>query len=307
VTHAEALGGKRLALCVGIDHYPNPLNELSGCVADARMWAESLHRLGFTTSLLTDKQATRNDIEQELKALLAQSRAGDVVVFQYAGHGTHVPDLDGDEGVSGEDQALCPIDFETGALFIDDDLRKVLGQAPDGVCVTCFMDCCHSGSIIRMGMGPGAMPASGHNERQRYIRATPELIEAHRNYRRELAARGVGPPASDLIRHVSFAACKDSESAWESDGHGEFTLRATRLLEEGIASVSNDEFERRVLAAFGVQRRQEPQLFCDDDKRALMLLQPLRSDVGPGLGGEATSPSPASGYRRNNGGAYNRH
>lgn len=277
----QAAGGRRLALCVGIDRYPDPRHQLAGCVADARLWSDTLGRLGFTTSLLLDQDATRDGIERELKILLGQSRPGDVVVFQYAGHGTYVPDMDGDEVSGPDDQALCPVDFKTGALFIDDDLHKVLGQAPEGVSVTCFMDCCHSGSIIRFGMGAAALPRSRRDERQRYVRATPELIDAHARYRQKLGGRR---SVNDQIRHVLFAACKESEPAWESNGHGEFTVHATQLLAAGIDSVSNAQFAKRVLDAFGPQRRQEPQLYCDESRTTLMLLQPLTEGVPPLMG-----------------------
>src|SRR5690606_11498200 len=88
---------RRQALCVGIDRYPDPKHRLAGCVADARTWSEVLSRLGFETKTLTDGDATRDAIERELERLVANSRAGDVLVFQYSGHGTHLPDLDADE------------------------------------------------------------------------------------------------------------------------------------------------------------------------------------------------------------------
>src|SRR5690606_7254436 len=122
---------RRQALCVGIDRYPDPKHRLAGCVADARTWSEVLSRLGAETKTLTDGDATRDAIERELERLVANSRAGDVLVFQYSGHGTHLPDLDADED-DREDEALCPVDFATGALYIDDDIARVLRALPEG-------------------------------------------------------------------------------------------------------------------------------------------------------------------------------
>jgi hypothetical protein len=48
------------------------------------------------------------------------------------------------------------------------------------------------------------------------------------------------------MRDVKFAACLDGEVAWESDGHGEFTLRATRVLADRIDAMTNEQFARRV-------------------------------------------------------------
>jgi hypothetical protein len=268
---------RRRALCIGINRYPDPRHELAGCVADAQMWADTLGRFGFSTTLLTDRMATREAIARELSALIGNSRAGDVIVLQYAGHGTTLPDLNGDED-DAQDEAICPVDFADGALYIDDDIAQAFELLPDGVNLTCFMDCCHSGTNSRFAVGaPEALSRHGRDERKRYIVATPELVEAHRQFRQNMGgmrhARGTGGPS--LMRDVKFAACLDSEVAWESEGHGEFTLRATRLLATGIDGLSNERFLQGVVSDFGAATRQHPQLDCSDACAALPLLQPL--------------------------------
>ena len=50
--------------------------------------------------------------------------SGDVVLIQFAGHGTFVKDLDGDEADK-FDEALCPVDFHAGSLILDDDLAPI--------------------------------------------------------------------------------------------------------------------------------------------------------------------------------------
>lgn len=269
--------GNRRALCVGINRYPDPRHELAGCVADAQMWADTLRQLGFTANLLTDHHATREAIARELLALVNGSQSGDVIVFQYAGHGTMVPDINGDEN-DAQDEALCPVDFATGALYIDDDIAQVFAQLPDGVNLTCFMDCCHSGSNSRFAVGvPLAMPRPGQDERKRYIRATPELVDAHIRFRQKMGAsrNAMGTGGRSLMRDIKFAACLDSEIAWESDGHGEFTLRTTRALAVGIQGLTNEQFVKQVTADFGARPRQHPMLDCSLEARARMLLQPV--------------------------------
>ena len=280
--------GRRRALCVGINRYPNPDHQLAGCVSDARMWADALSRLGFTTSLLLDGQATREVMDRELLALVSSSAPGDVIVFQYAGHGTHVPDLNGDEE-DGQDEALCPVDFAAGALYIDDDIAAVFAKIPDGVNMTCFMDCCHSGTISRVGVGapPAQGARSGKDERKRYVQPTPDIIEAHRRFREKAGGRqrALGSGGTSLMRDVKFSACLDAEVAWESDGHGEFTLRATRILGAGIDGLTNKEFAQRVLADFGISTRQHPMLDCATDAHTRHLLQP----IGQNAAGRAAS------------------
>lgn len=290
---------RRQALCVGIDRYPDPKHRLAGCVADARTWSEVLSRLGFETKTLTDGDATRDAIERELERLVANSRAGDVLVFQYSGHGTHLPDLDADED-DREDEALCPVDFATGALYIDDDIARVLRALPEGVNLSLFMDCCHSGTNSRFAIGAPATGrrAIGSDERKRFVVPTVELIDAHRRFRRQsrFAMRAAAPGGSggrSRMRDVKFAACLDSEVAWESGGHGEFTLRATRVLANGVDAMTNEQFVRRVTDAFGTNPRQHPMLDCADDALALGFLQPLRapSEAGETVAAIASLPA----------------
>lgn len=277
---------RRTALCIGVDRYPDPKHRLAGCVADARMWSDALSNLGFETTMLTDGDATREAIDRELERLVTNSSPGDVLVFQYSGHGTHLPDLDADEE-DREDEAICPVDFASGALYIDDDIARVLRRLPEAVNLSVFMDCCHSGTNTRFAVGaPDTRSrAAATDERKRFVVPTVELIDAHRRFRRQsrFAMRAAAPGGTggrSRMRDVKFAACLDGEVAWESDGHGEFTLRATRVLADRIDAMTNEQFARRVTEAFGANPRQHPMLDCSDDARALRLLQPL-----PGLAG----------------------
>lgn len=268
-------GGRRTALCVGIDKYPTA--PLYGCVNDTRAWSEAFMRLGFDTPrMLLDAQATRAAIVQHLQALVNESRAGDVIVFQYAGHGTQVPDLDGDERAGdtpGEDEALCPYDFATGELLIDDDMGAIFRLLPAGVNLTCFFDCCHSGTINRFAVGGPGGAAAG--KRARFVPADRALIE---NYaRRRAAGGGRSAPGggTESLRDVVFSACLSSEVAWESNGNGDFTRYAMQVLASGIDGMNNGEFAERIVQAFGASTRQHVKLYSSDADRALGLLQPL--------------------------------
>lgn len=268
-------GGRRLALCVGIDDYPTA--PLTGCVNDARAWAKALARLGFEPQLLLDGQATRAAIVQRLSALVEQSRAGDVIVFQFAGHGTQVPDLDGDEGggdTPGEDEALCPHDFMSGELLIDDDIRAIFERLPECVNLTCFFDCCHSGTITRFAFGRPGAPLPG-GARPRFIAASRSLIENFVDRRRDTLARGADPGLAAPMRDVVFSACLSSELALESNGHGDFTRHALQVLGQGTAGISNAAFAERITQAFGQSPRQHAKLYSSDQLRTAGLLQPL--------------------------------
>ena len=273
-------GGRRTALCIGINEYPDPRHRLAGCVADAQMWARSLGRLGFSTTLLLDGQATREEIDRRLRDLVENARMGDVVVFQFAGHGTYVTDLDQDEA-DGRDEALCPVDFANGALYIDDDIAALFTRLAAGVNFTCFMGCCHSGTNSRFAVGSSSgRPLHSHDARSRFVEFSPALDQAHAEFRSRLGQereRGHlqgGSGGVELMRDIKFAACRDDEVAWESDGHGEFSLRATRVLDAGIDGMTHEQFLQQVQTAFGPAPRQHPLLDCAELARGQALLQP---------------------------------
>ncbi len=178
-------GGRRRALCIGIDDYPAPDN-LRGCVADATEWQQALAGLGFEVELLVNGEATRENMLERIKKLIVDSQAGDVLALQYAGHGTTVPDLDGDEAVEDSrtgslvDEAICPVDFAAGNLIVDDDLGEIWDLLPPGVSLTMFFDSCHSGGSQR-AVRP--MPAPEPDALPRLVSLSRATVRAYEDKR----------------------------------------------------------------------------------------------------------------------------
>ncbi|MGK7903253.1 MAG: caspase domain-containing protein [Hormoscilla sp.] len=84
---------RKLALLVGINQYPTAA--LTGGVTDVELQRSLLiHRFGFSTDdiiTLTDKQATREQIESAfIEHLIEQAGPDDVVVFHFSGYGRQV-------------------------------------------------------------------------------------------------------------------------------------------------------------------------------------------------------------------------
>lgn len=280
-------GGRRRALCIGIDTYPTA--PLMGCVADAREWGGTLEGMGFGVSYLLNEKATRSAILDELRKLVDAGTPGDVTVFQFAGHGTELEDIDGDEvdGTNGpRDEALCPYDLDQGAFVIDDDISQIFAGIREGVNFTCFIDCCHSGTITRFMVGGN--PGGAGDLRPRFLPATAAMQEGHKTFRERIGrTRAEAGRRPEKMRQVVFAACLDREVAYETGGHGEFTVRANKILRQGIAGLTNEEFQKRVTEAFGPFPRQNPGLDCAPPARQAPLLQPATV--------AGRSPSPARG------------
>ena len=145
------------AFLVGINDYA-PAGpggpDLRGCVNDVHDMANTLSVLGIVSAtprsmrILTDCRATRAAIMDGLQWLITGAKKGDLLVFHYSGHGSQVIDVSGDEP-DGKDETICPHDFATEGMILDDDLRKVFSTLPAGVNLDVILDSCHSGSGSR--------------------------------------------------------------------------------------------------------------------------------------------------------------
>jgi len=276
-------GGLRRAICVGINAYPG-VNQLYGCVPDAQLWARTLGSLGFQTQLILDANATYNGLLSALKSMISSSKRGDVIVFQYSGHGTSIPHEGGQE----PDEAMVPFDFfTTGALLLDKELASLFSTVPDGVNLTCFFDCCHSGDLDRLLL-------SRTTTRARFLHLTPAEIALYNQFAGKRALRLLpGTSRGTAQRDISFAACSRTESAMETNGQGDFTRRATDLIRKLTATVSNSHFKAAVMAAFGPGARQHPEL---DGAAALFesrFLQPFEGSPGKSQASTRVEGQPA--------------
>ncbi len=124
----EVAGGPRVwGVFAGISDYPNSGNDLPECANDAVKLVESLTDRGLLAPerrvLLTDAQATRDNIRQAMQRMAQQAGPQDVFVFFYSGHGgrTQGGSRDGRE-LDGQDEYLYVydgqlMDDEMGTLF----------------------------------------------------------------------------------------------------------------------------------------------------------------------------------------------
>ncbi len=147
------------ALLIGINRYQMPGADLRGCLNDVKGMASALEDLcGFRASdieTITDKGATKKAMQAGIKDLVKGGRKGDVLLLHYSGHGSNVPDDDGDEA-DHRDEILCPTDLDWKDPLRDDWLRETFDTLRPGVSLTVVMDCCHSGTNTRAIHPPDA-------------------------------------------------------------------------------------------------------------------------------------------------------
>lgn len=283
------------ALCVGIDSYAT--SPLAGCVRDAQAWARALRGLSFDVTTVLDTEATRQRVLDALRRLVDSARPGEMLVFQYAGHGTQAEDLNGDEG-DRYDEALVPIDYASGALLLDDDLADVYRSLPDGATLTLFMDCCHSGTNSRFAPLDRTTPRG--DERRRFLELTPDIEAAHRQFRARSGSARPTTPEESLPGVIHFAACLDNQYAYESSGQGHFTRVATAALAAAVARRMTNEAFGNDLAAqvIAIGRPQTPRLMrlpADLSERILLAggAAGAGGSAGGATGGTARPPMPA--------------
>jgi uncharacterized caspase-like protein len=236
--HAKEALMTRKALLVGLNRYPDPENALRGCLNDVKQMSRMLEdHFGFERSrgirLLTDRQATTEAIRDGLAWLMDGAAAGDVLVFHYSGHGSQVPDRDGDEQ-DGLDEIICPYDLDWDHPFSDDDLRDLVEPLAAGANLTVVLDCCHAGTGLRR-------PANGTRRARCLVppgRLARPAGERLRRFGRAAAEQGA----------ILIAACADdqvSADAWiEGDYHGALTWY---LCDAAVASRYRITYSRLVL------------------------------------------------------------
>jgi len=254
VTQPGPAGHGLRALCIGINQYPErPLN---GCVSDARTWGAALGQLGASVSYLLDGDATYDGMKSAIRALVASGQPGDRLVLQYSGHGTQLPNRV-DTEADGFNEALVPIDYQDGALLVDDELAEILGGLSAGVTMTLFMDCCHSGTNSRFAPVMRARAAAG--DRMRFMPLDDDIVAAHFARRGGRALKHAADVSLPGVVH--FAACQDHEFAWESNGQGDYTgAAAPALLAAVNGKVTNEAFATETAATVAARGRQHPQL-----------------------------------------------
>jgi len=152
------VSGRKKALLIGCN-YPGTDAQLNGCINDVQRWSGLLTQLyGFQRQdmvQLTDMGhgdymyfPTRNNILNAIRWLVDGAQPGDVLFFQFSGHGAQ-RESDDDSEVDGMDELLIPTDYKRAGMIVDHELFDLLCVSlPSGCKLTVILDCCHSGSAL---------------------------------------------------------------------------------------------------------------------------------------------------------------
>ena len=144
------------ALLVGINKYPDPRNELRGCIndiLDMEYYISDLNKVYTKDHIkkLTNQQATKKEILHQIEWLLADANPGDQLLFHYSGHGAQAPTLHTAIEKDGLDEIICPYDFNgtNETMIRDKEFASLFANIPKGVHFIWVSDSCHAEDLSR--------------------------------------------------------------------------------------------------------------------------------------------------------------
>ena len=271
----------RKALCVGINVFQNyPNATLQGCVNDANDMSALLKKLlGFSAgdiTVLTDAQATKANIMNNLKSMVDDAKAGkySYLVFSMSSHGTQVPDVSGDEP-DNADEAFCPHDlaqkgnqWDPGHVIVDDELRDLFVQLPSNVLLEAYLDTCHSGTGLRaidmvLDRKPRYLPPP-----------SMEAFKALQGKRQRGVGRGLLEKA--IVHHILWAACRADQTSSDAHiaggWHGAFTYYFCKEMYACNNTLSRSKVLTKIRADLATEHyTQVPQLETEATNRSAVI------------------------------------
>ena len=261
------------ALLIGINKYQIPGADLRGCVNDVKDLSAALVQFcGFKKSditVVTDQAATKKAMQAGISRLVRDSKKGDVAVVHYSGHGSNVPDDNGDES-DGRDEILCPTDLNWDDPLRDDWLRTTFDGVRAGVNLTVVMDCCHSGTNTRAILRPDApikeryLPSPSSLKAVESGRKPPKTVtsELRRSARASRKARDI---VTAELPEVLLTGCRDTQTSADAFINGRYNGALTFALVDAIRAsqgrLTYRELHDRVAAVLKTRKfDQVPQL-----------------------------------------------
>jgi metacaspase-1 len=257
---------KKLALCIGINDYPGTDSDLSGCVNDANDWSAALTSRGFTVTKLIDGAATGKAMRESIAKIIGMGVGGDQIVIQYSGHGTFIPDNNGDES-DGTDECLCPYDIVQNGPITDDQLSELFAASARDVKIIFISDSCNSGTVARFAPIT-TPPASKENAppamKVKFLPPKAFLSKVESDKLGLGSRRSASPPGRNQALLIS--GCQDTEfsydASFEGRPNGAFTFVALRELAKLPASATYQNWFAAIRKALPSQQYpQSPNLY----------------------------------------------
>ncbi|WP_295445423.1 caspase family protein [uncultured Thiodictyon sp.] len=233
------------ALLIGVGRYADSHNNLPGIDLDIKQMRALAESLGFAEiATLTDQHATLDQVVAKIQTWLIQgTQASDRVLLYFSGHGSRIPDENGDETDDGADEVLTMYDLRQArrkgrntldGVLVDDQLGTLLAQIPSRK-VLVLIDACHSGTAdrsLRSAATRSLADQGGVSKSYWY----PEMPAV-------LSTKGLakGPAGSN---YVMIAAARDDEASIATPAGSLFT----RAIAKAFGTATPDRLTPRDLS-----------------------------------------------------------
>jgi metacaspase-1 len=258
---------KGLSLHVGLneispDHYGGSNGRLEACVNDAEAMEKLATAQGFEVlAVLRDSQGTRQAVKDQFTQAAKTLKSGDIFLFTYSGHGSFVPDENGDE-TDKFDETWCLYD----GMLIDDEVYQMWQEFAPGVRVLVLLDCCHSGTAIKDFV---PAPVGGQAVKRPRLRALPLSIAkktwmTNRDMYKAISDATAGSAASAAAKDPActvtlISGCQDNQVSIDDWPNGAFTAQVLAAWNNGAFQGTLGDFHAQIKAAMSSD--QQPNLY----------------------------------------------
>ncbi|MFA1627619.1 caspase family protein [Rhizobium mongolense] len=246
-------------------HYAGWSGPLAACEFDAQDMEEIAAGLGYDTTLLLTKNATRDKVIAQIRKAADDLQPGDIFFMSCSSHGGRVPDFNGDEADDATDETLCLYDGQ----LLDDELYELWAKFRAGVRVMVISDSCHSGTVVKAVLPGAVVPAV-----ETMVRAMPNAVAA-RTFRQnrsfytglgrsmtgaeaQSVTRAKDSPISCSVRLIS--GCQDNQESLDGVGNGAFTAALINVWNHGQFDRDYAAFHKAIQKQ--LPNTQSPNHFC---------------------------------------------
>ena len=269
---------------------------LAGCINDATAMQDIADSLGYSSSLLTDADATAGAVIEAISRAASELSSGDILFLTYSGHGGQVDDANGDED-EGQDETWVLYDRQV----VDDELYQLYSQFADGVRVVILSDSCHSGTVAKVRTAgayrtrvrdvPGEN-APAADEKPRNLPLEVQAADQERQralYETVQFLSGAKSDADIRASVLLISGCQDNQLSYDGPGHGRFTAELLTTYADGAFGGDYAEFHRSILQRMPPD--QSPNLFTTGTPSSGFEAQTPFTIAAPD-GGEQPAPGP---------------
>jgi len=246
---------KNKALLVGINKYPDPRNELRGCVNDI---LEMEHFIVEKSKVypkenikkLTDKQATKKGILTQLKWLIDDAEPGDQLLFHYSGHGAQAPTLHAPLEKDGLDEIICPYDFDgtNNTSLRDKEFAQLFAAIPKGVHFVWISDSCHAEDLSRDPFKLDELVTNSDYKQYRFFTGLPHYEQVV-NYEEEKGIITIenNAPIISPLNGALLSACQSHELSADTYINNRFIGAFTHYLIENLNKYNGNKNMRSII------------------------------------------------------------